>query len=659
LGFALLSGCAAYRSELPPRPDDASRMESGQIARPDDAGQLAGGAAVPAPVSADPAKGQIDPAEPKSDDRVSRAQVVLTTPASRDPDTSSSFTPSIPQPSEERPIDLPTALRLADSVNPVIGAARARIEIALADLTAARALLLPMLNVGTNYHNHTGVLQRSSGEILSTSNQSLYVGGGAQAIGPGSVEIPAVNVSVALVDAVYEPLAARKTLDVSRFDASATANTVLLEVSTLYQDLHRAGALLASRRRSEADAAEVEKITSGFARAGQGRQADADRARSERKLVGASIRRAEEEVARASAALCRRLHLDPSIRLLPSGDPLAVLMLIDPAADEEALIATAIRRRPEVGARSAAVAVAETRLRQEKARPFLPTIWIGGSGGAFGGGSNLYPPTLGNFGGRTDFDAMAYWTLRNFGLGNLAIQKRRRGEVGAAASENARTISRVREEVASARADAIAQHERIVLAVDEMAASERGFHQDLERARQVRGLPIELLNNLDLLIKSREDLIRTVIGFNQAQLRLFVALGTPPPLEIAATRVPRAAEEATGDRDQAAEGGGGPPRDVASEVREAHQASLRAAGEYEREQARLIESLAPGKPLASRDVRVAELKALAEAHRKVVVTQAEYHQAVWKLLDKPAPEPQPGSVQATKPPEQANSVETR
>jgi len=319
----------------------------------------------------------------------------------------------------------------------VIGAARARIEIGRAELTATRALLLPTLNAGGNYHDHTGVHQRSTGSIINLSDQSLYFGGGAFAVGSFPARIPAVNVSAALTDALYEPLAARQRVDVSRFDASATANSVLVDVATLYQDLHRAGALLTAQRRSEADAAEVVKITTGFARVGQGRQSDADRARTEQQLVRASIRRAEEEVAKTSAALCRRLHLDPSIRLLPAGDPLTVLSLIDPAADQEELIAVAIRQRPEVGSRSAGIAVAQTRLRQEKARPFLPTLWLGASGGAFGGGSNVVPPTLGNFGGRADFDVLAYWTLENFSLGNLAIQKRRRAEVGAAEAERA------------------------------------------------------------------------------------------------------------------------------------------------------------------------------------------------------------------------------
>ena len=589
--------------------------------------------------SAIPARGECDAA-------MTRAKVSLPDPVPM----AINSTPSIPAPAQELPIDLTTALRLAEAENPVIGEARARIGIALADLTGARVLLAPSLNAGTNYHGHTGVLQRSSGKILSVSDQSLYLGGGSQAIAAGTIAVPAVNVSAALTDALYEPLAARQRVDLTRFDASATANSVLLEVATLYQELHRAGALLAVRRRSEADAAKVTEITGGFAKAGQGREADADRARTEQQLVRASIRRAEEDVARSSAALCRRLHLDPSVRLLPAGDPLAILSLIDPESDEAGLIATAIRRRPEVSSRSAAIAVADTRLRQENARPFLPTLWLGAGGGAFGGGSNLSPPLVGNFAGRTDYDVAVYWTLENFGLGNLAIQKRRRSEVGTATAEKARTVSRVREEVASAKADALARREQIRLTVDELATSEDGFHKDEERARQARGLPIELLNNLDLLIKSREDLIDAVIGFNQAQLRLFVALGSPPPLEIPASALPPSVEVAQGS------GNGTPPPEVVAsdagtqaqttlpagspeDLAKAHRETMGAAAEYDRVQARLIDSLAQGKAPASRDEILAGLKALAEAHRRVVGAQTEYDRTIWSLIETPGPRP--------------------
>ena len=83
--------------------------------------------------------------------------------------------------SESQLIDLPSALQLADRANPEIGIARAAILEALARLQAAKVLLLPSLTGGTNYHHHTGNLQRSRGAILSLTEQALYYGGGARA----------------------------------------------------------------------------------------------------------------------------------------------------------------------------------------------------------------------------------------------------------------------------------------------------------------------------------------------------------------------------------------------------------------------------------------------------------------------------------------------
>ena len=115
----------------------------------------------------------------------------------------------VPAPEREYPIDLTTALRLAEVENPRIAEARQRIGEALALQLQARVLLLPNLNVGTNLHEHSGNLQRSSGSILNVNQSSLYFGGGAGAIGTRTVQIPAVSLSSPLTEAFFEPLAAR------------------------------------------------------------------------------------------------------------------------------------------------------------------------------------------------------------------------------------------------------------------------------------------------------------------------------------------------------------------------------------------------------------------------------------------------------------------
>jgi len=438
--------------------------------------------------------------------------------------------PAIPPADSEYPLDLTTALRLAEVENPQIAGARQRIGEAMAVQQGARALLLPTLNAGANLHYHTGDLQRSSGRILSLNENSLYFGGGAGGMAAGPVEIPAVNLFSPLADALFEPLAARQQVDASRFEASATANQVLLEVAELHFELLAAEADLRVRRESAGQEAEVARLTRAYAQAQQGREADAERAATELSLIELEIRQAEEQVAVASARLARRLHLDQSVRVRPVAPVTETVNLVDPGTPLQGLILAALGRRPELGSRAAAVAVAETRHRQELYRPMLPTVQVSFSPGAFGGGSNLSPPELAHFAGRTDFDVRAFWTLRNLGAGNLMLQKRRWAQVGQAVGERSRVIAEIRSEVSAAHAEATAARRQVEVTTRQLASAEAGFREDLERTRNTVGRPIEVVNSLRLLNQARVDRIRAVTDYNKAEIRLFVALGSPPPL---------------------------------------------------------------------------------------------------------------------------------
>lgn len=478
-------------------------------------------------------------AESKTDSSITRTSVSVISPEP----------PSIPPPANILPIDLSTALRLAEVENPYIGEARAHVGEALALLMQARLELVPTLNGGFNYDGHTGPLQRSSGEILQVSRQAVYVGGGAKAEAAGPPAVPAVFLLNHLVDGLYDPLAAHQRLEQVQQNARATANEVLGEVAEYYLELQGALALLEARKRSQADAAEVFRVTSQYARVGQGSQADAHRAETELKLRQGEIREAEEAIAVASARLCRRLHLDPSVGLQAVGDPLMIFPLINLETPVEELVSSAVENRPEVQAGAAGIAEAETRAFQEKARPLLPTVFMGFSGAAFGGGSNLVPPLVGNFRGRTDFDVAAFWSLLNFGLGNVAQIKRRQVMVAEAAGVRSLAVNRVRDEVASARAQALAQSERIEIARGEMLDALDGFAKDLERTKNAVNdvRPIELTNNMNFLKKAREEYIAAIIGYNQAQFRLFVALGSPPPLEPPTAPAPVSLADLGGD----------------------------------------------------------------------------------------------------------------
>jgi outer membrane protein TolC len=438
---------------------------------------------------------------------------------------------SIPLPFEQHPIDLATALKLADVANPTIGAARALVLEALANQLAARVLLVPSLNSGIGYHGHQGFLERVSGKIISLSEQSLSMGAGVGFVGSGTATIPGVNILTPLTDAWYEPLAATQRVTGAQFNAQATANEVLLNVANLYIELLGNQSILEAQRLSESQVHDVVEITRHYAEVGQGRDSDANRAFSEWKRRRADVLKAEEELAVAAARLANRLNLDPSARLEAAGGPLVPLELIDLATPQRELLQVALRQRPDIAARSAAIGEAEAHFKQEVARPLLPTLWLGFSGAAFGGGSNMAPPLVGNFAGRTDFDVRVYWTLLNMGAGNLSLIKERRARIGEMTAEQSRTINLARREVAAGLADAQAARNQIGVARAELASAELGFKEDLERSRQNLGRPIEVLNSLTLLAQARVNLIRALVHYDQAQFSLWVSLGSPPPLE--------------------------------------------------------------------------------------------------------------------------------
>lgn len=435
--------------------------------------------------------------------------------------------PSTPAPAEDT-IDLGVALRLAGVGNPTIALARERVREAAAAELAARSLLLPSVNVGGNYRRHRGAFQSGQGFLRYTDLQSLYLGAGAGAVGSGTVTIPGVRLFAHLGDAVFEPLAARQQTAVRRADAAATDNSVLLDVATRYLELVGAEARLDVLRRGEADITEVVRVTAVYAAKGQGRAADANRAAANADLLRRQIRAAEEDVAVASARLAGLLNLSPAERLRTPGGPVEPLRLLPEDSAIEPLVEAAVRSRPEVAARAAAIGEAEARRRQERVRPWLPTVSAGFSAGTFGAGAEQTNTSLNPFAGRTDFDVLAVWNVQNFGLGNRARVRRTDALVGVAVAGYDAAVNLVRREVAEALAAAQAAARQIGQARSAVSIAEEGFRLEAERIRQGQGRPIEVLDSFNQLLDARQEVVRAVVAFDVAQFRLFVAVGNNP-----------------------------------------------------------------------------------------------------------------------------------
>jgi outer membrane protein TolC len=230
----------------------------------------------------------------------------------------------------------------------------------------------------------------------------------------------------------------------------------------------------------------------------------------------------------ASARLAEVINVDPSIRLHPTDAWVVPHPLVPDPIPVAELIALALLQRPELGERRAAIREALLTLDGAKLLPFSPNYILGFSAGGFGGGSNLVRPVFGGFGGRTDLDAILYWSAQNMGVGNLALINLARSRVGIAQYQQVAVLDRVRAEVAEAYARTHARYAQIGTSEQAVRTGTDGFREDLDRIRGAVGLPIEVLDNLNLLARARTEYLNSIVDYNVAQFQLFVALGQPP-----------------------------------------------------------------------------------------------------------------------------------
>ena len=438
------------------------------------------------------------------------------------------------------PIDLATVLSLAGIQNPELLLAQTRVSEAMAIRQLAAAQILPTINLGTSYDGHVGPLQQSNGNILNVQRQSMFFGAGASAIAAGTVNIPGVVWNLNVSDTIYNSLISRQIVTQRQFESEAARNEVMRRVVHAYLDLLEVNGIRSVRMDVRSSSAEVARVTAAFANTGQGRPADAERASTELFDRDAEVIAADSRADRASAMLARLVGLDQSARYHPIDNFIVPHSIVANELTVPEALAIALLQRPELHAQRVAVARNLTQLHAAKLLPFSPNIFIGFSVGGFGGGSNLVDqpvgssafakgdPSFGNFASRTDTDLMAYWQIQNMGVGNRAMIDAARSRLRTAHWEELAMLERVRMEVAVAQRRSKIRFSQLEVGEAAVAAADAAFKEDFARARSNIGLPIEVLESLKLVERSRLEYVRAVMDFNRAQFDLYVALGQPP-----------------------------------------------------------------------------------------------------------------------------------
>lgn len=422
------------------------------------------------------------------------------------------------------PIDLAAAVHLAGGESLAVALAREQTREANARVQAAEALWLPSIRLGLNYNKHEGVIQDVVGNAFRTSRGAFFNGLGAGAVGASSPAYPGLAANFHLADALIQPLAARQTA-AARYDATTAArNDALLDGALGYLDLLNRAQDLAVATEARGRAAQLAELTGHFARSGMGTAADADRARAELSLRDVDLTRCREAYDVARARLAQVLRLDPTLKLVPTEEFVAPLELTAAELPVAELVARGLSSRPELAEHRHLVCAAVERLRRERYAPLVPSVLVGTSFGGFGAGLG---GNISGYGDRFDFDAVAYWELRNLGAGDRAARGVAQSQLNQARVRQLAMLDLVAREVVEAHAAVTSRRRQIEAARAAVAAAQDSYRRNVDRIHGGEGLPIETLQSLQAWATAEREYVRAVIDFNAAQFRLQRAMGYP------------------------------------------------------------------------------------------------------------------------------------
>ncbi|HVX61200.1 MAG TPA: hypothetical protein VHC19_11375 [Pirellulales bacterium] len=453
-----------------------------------------------------------------------------------------------PEPGDLRfPINLATALRLADERPLVIAAAQASAWVAEAQLQNAKTLWIPTLNLGFDYTRHDGygpdtlngqnvpVGQNAFGQYDPSSwgkplnqNVNFFYGGGA------------FFLMQYATDMIFQPLAARQNLNAARWNIQTAKNDALLMTSDAYFNVHQwrgtyAGAIdvVVKGRRLMA---KIDALSGDLVPA-----VEVERVRNFLADLEQQAVIARQNWRKASANLTEVLRLDPRAVVEPLEPDHLQITLIDPSRVLDELMPIALINRPELASQQALVQAALTTVRREKMRPILPVPMLNGfqtpyeqlqfgvNGIGQGKKMNLWYP-------RDDIAPGMMFQFDSLGMGNAAMVKWKRGEASEAMVQLYRAQDMVAADVTRAQARLQSAATRIVQAERELRGALVNYTGAAEGLGQTKRFgnvlhlvfrPQEAVFSLKLLKLAYDHYWLTVAEYNQAQFRLFHALGYP------------------------------------------------------------------------------------------------------------------------------------
>jgi len=426
------------------------------------------------------------------------------------------------------PIDLANALGLGGANNLQVRLARTQLFQAQARHLEAKTLWLPSIRMGVGYNKHDGRLQETTGNVIEVERNSLFYGGG---FGLGNVPLPGgaggpprLFVSLSLADAYFKPLAACQEVAANGAAERVASNDSLAEIAIGYHSMLEAHGRLANASDAQEMAQKMVGLVENFEREGFSSQTEVSRARTALGRWKRDAVDAERQTVTTSAKLARVLRLPAQVQLVPVEEFILPIDFVDGTQNLDAMIADAWHRRPEISQHVAYREAACFRVQEEKWRPWIPNVQTAASGGGFGGGTSTNFPSAAS---RSDVDLLAVWEWQNMGLGNVARQRLRRGELHERVLELEAQRDKIAAEVVAAAANVVSYRRQMEIAQEAISSAEQSYRLNEQRIRASEGLPIELLQSIFALTEARNAYTESVANYHRSQVQLLRALGSP------------------------------------------------------------------------------------------------------------------------------------
>ncbi len=435
------------------------------------------------------------------------------------------------------PINLPTALQLADARTIIIAAAQASLQIALAQLRQTQVIFLPNFTLGGTWYRHDGGGAANSGIQYTVGRDQYFLGAGT-------------ILALPFADVLYLPRQAKDRVATRRFDVQTSKNDALRAVAEAFFNVQQARGRLAGAQDVVERARGLVRTIEALAR-DLTSPIEIDRARTELAGQEREMLLRYQDWRVASADLTRELRLNPLTVVAPLEPPHLQVTLISPKEAVDDLVPVGLLSRPELASQQALVQYTLDRLKQEKLRPLLPSLIFAPNAvpaapyvtiaapygslmtGVFSSDLNGKPqPWVGRF----DSITMLVWEFRNFGYGNRTLIRQRAAERERALTELFRIQDRVAAEVTEAHARVQSAVLRIGKAETELKEARISFEGNLKAITETTRFgdrlvlvnrPLEAVLALEQLARAYDNYFTSVSDYNKAQFQLYWALGYP------------------------------------------------------------------------------------------------------------------------------------